>query len=580
MSIQDLDAPTQARVIHEFTSLRRQAQLSSITAPKIERLLADYHQLTEFSHAELLRTQIISAAATVRLVSSKLPSESSVVVCFRLSNAGNLNRYDKFQCRVRFYEQGKPVSFKAKRKDSQGFSTSTYEDTEVTDDVEYDASKRELGNVYFGSEFWAHKLGQTISQLKQANALSERAAKLEVEQAMKDENKAKELKTKLVTTFTDLTALQEISATVRSTGESERVLLICWKFELCVDEKLSGETTWRNIIVDHAPSLVASDAAMSGATPYMTPPVVKEKSLNHETWADDVMDMNDTTAVVAATLQQPFDPTQTYVFPDFSTITMQSLPTTATTEAEGQLSSQFYSDNNFDFSGGHMQLNIEQQVPQAQIDLLDSFQSHVSPIENPGVLYDQNSNWHRMQYPDPYFGQAHNNNTYNVVQTYNQHEDTPFSEAGARQQVPSTMELMPQQHSVFIPDSLQSIFGAPITQQHLSPEETLQQHAAFLDAAAAQHLSPGHIESISEQQQALSQHAEYLEKAVSQHASPAHLEGHNDQHGVIPLAHGFQSDVKIEMCGSEHALQSIEFVSHGPEHVLQSIEFASHGLSM
>jgi hypothetical protein len=523
MKIQVAQFPEDQRVVHEFTSLRRQAQLSSITAPSLEHLLADHPQLADYSQKEILGSQIISAGSTIRLVSSKLPNDAEVGIQFTLQNTGKLDRYMNFKCRVRFHDPVKLIMAKAERKDGRGVCAGAeYEDTEVIDDVDYSPQRQELGNVHFGSGLWAKKLGEGMGQLRQANDHLERAAQLNGQEAMKAEALAKELKTNLVASFKNLTALQEISATVRSTGKSERLLLICWRFELCMNEQKPGETTWRNIIVKQlraAPGRVTNP----GTVPY-TPQPVKEEHLSQDRWTEDMMNISSTAATVAVTLQQPFDSAQAYALPDFSTLAMPSVAGT-----EGQLNSQYYTDNDFDFSGHHMQLNLSQQMSDVPMNLVDSFPSQSTNLDDSNMLYVQNSNWSQIQYPDPYFSQNQQTG-YNGVQTYTEHEDTPFSEAGAQQHTETPLEQMPSQHNI-LPDGLQHIFAALAPERPLSPEEALRQHAA------------------------------YRSEAVPQDAGPQHLDASIEQHGVIQTSHGFGVEADTESRGPEHALQSIEFTS-------------------
>lgn len=244
--------------------------------------------------------------------------------------------------------------------------------------------------------------------------------------------------------------------------------------------------------------------------------------------------MNDmsASAAVATTLQQAFDPTQAYALPDFSTITMHDLPTSAT--LDGQLAPQLYSDNNFDFTGGHIQLNLGHGLPDTSMDLISSFHQDDTTMENTSLMYDQ-APWHEMQYADPYFSQTQSGR-YGTVPAYDGHQDTPFSQAGAEQHQDNEIDPMHQEQKGFA-DTLQHLLSAPehsqMSQQAMTPEEALQQHAYLEEVARSQHLSPQHVDALHE------------------------------QHHELQSAQVYAEDHNGDGCGPEQALQSIEFSSQG-----------------
>jgi hypothetical protein len=86
-------------------------------------------------------------------------------------------------------------------------------------------------------------------------------------------------------------------------------------------------------------------------------------------------------------------------------------------------------------------------------------------------------------------------------------------------------------------DTLQHLLSAPehpqISQQAMTPEEALRQHAYLEEVARSQHLSPQHIDALHEQHHELQPVQAYAEE-------------HNG-----------------EDCDPEQALQSIEFSSQG-----------------
>jgi hypothetical protein len=473
MSIHDPEAHESHRIVHEFTSLRRMPQLSSITINDPERLVKDYPQLSCYSHEEVLRTQVIAAEATIRLGSGKLPDKAELGIRLELNSNGNLDKYDSFSCRAQFYEHGQLLKFRIPEKDEHGNHTGkTFEDTEVSDRIEYDSVKKRLGNVHFGSDFWAQKLALSMSCLKKTNSYRAKADGCDdAQQAIKYETAAKEAENNLMKSFQTLTALQDITATLRSNGKTERLLLVCWRFEQCIDENNVGETTWRNVIVNQA----SSQPAVPGALPYLLQPV-KGESLSQVKWEDGAMNVGGSADTGATTLQQPFDHTQAYALPDFSSIAMHGLPTTVT---GGEIPSQLYTDNDLDFTGGHIQLNLAQQLPVSMA--LDTYQ-HDAGMGNDALLYEQAPSWQELSYRDPYFGTT-TQNAY-TFRTYKQHE-SPYSEPGAQQHDP--IEQIAQ-HNAFA-EPIQHGFPLPESMpQNLSPEEKLRQHVCR--EARSQNISP------------------------------------------------------------------------------------------
>ena len=517
------------RVIHEFTSLRRHPQLTNITINNPTRLAADYPQLSSYTHEELLRTQIISAEATIGLVGCKPSSNAELGIRLNLHWPSNLSRWKDFGCLVRFYDHGKLLRFGPGPGTS--FATDqTGEEVEKWDSIDYDHENHTLGSVHFWSDFWARKIGLSMSELRKANNLMIHAQSLFGEEVIKYEQEAKEVKTNLANSFKSLTALQEISATVRSTGRKERLLLICWRFEQCLDENRPGETSWRNIIVNQDNSV--APAALPGAMPYNVQPIKEEsKSGIHSqvVWDDEAIAMAAGTGMSSVSLQQAFEPSQALTLPEFSNMDMQGM-SAATTVGE-HLASQIYTDNDFDFTGGHIQLNLGQQMADQSM-VLDNFHRDTAALQTTAMGYEHNSqDWHEMSFNDPYFSQTQTAG-YNTIQAYDEHQDTPFSETGAQQHPDSAIEMSGHEQKHFS-EPFQHLLSASAhveaSQAALTPEEALRQHA-------------------------------YLEQAASHSLSPHHqVEGFDGQHELQP--HLYEQTHGIEECGPEHALQSIEFAA-------------------
>ena len=522
MLMQSSEAPEPIRTIHEFTKLRPIAKLSPLHVGDFERLRSDCPQLASYTEEELLKTQIISAASTIRLVDS-YPNDAEVGIELELHYNGSFDRYQDFECCVRFFVDEQLV--RLPQKNSNDAQTGRrYDTTEIRDHILMDRTKRQLGNVHFGSDYWARVLQSSMTKLKSTNADLRMAMEREGTAAIEYENRAKNARSELEKGFKSLSALQEISALSRSSGKREILLLICWKFEQCTDENKSGETTWRNVTINrnttpHAP------AAVPGALPYALHSV-KEESFSQPTWNTDAMDLVATTEGAAASLQQAFDPSQAYALPDFSTISIQNLPTAL---VEEQLASQVYTDNDFDFTGGHIQLNLGPSLADPSINLIEAFQHEDSAMDHSGALYDQSAqDWHELSYPDPYFTQSQTVE-YSTIRTYDDHQDSPFSEAGAQQHPDSAIEM--SGHGKH--------FAGPI--QHLLTASTQ------VDGS----------EAIVMSEEPMHEH-EYLEHTGDADLEPQQYSGMQNEHQEIHGVHVYEGASLPANCGHEHAIPSIE----------------------
>jgi len=150
--------------------------------------------------------------------------------------------WSRFSCQSMFFEEGVLVAEDRKR-------------------VEYLGGGR-LGNVPFGSFFWAHKIVELTQVLREAASLRRkrreqgragegRGAEGQQQQRGEAEDKSPQEKEDEVREKLErLAAVQDISAVPsgEDEGRRQRLAMVCWKFELAPPGQ-AGETTWRNLLL-------------------------------------------------------------------------------------------------------------------------------------------------------------------------------------------------------------------------------------------------------------------------------------------------------------------------------------------
>jgi hypothetical protein len=226
--------------LHTFTSFSKsQARVEDLHVADTMELCTQLPQLTSISSLEdLTSSQIIVAESRLRLMSDNLPRGAELSIQFEVSSLCNLGVYEDFNCETRFFEDGEPAC------------------EPIHGRIEYNAHYERMGNIQFGSDFWARKVIEMAQQLRRADDLRNKAEDLRscgLDDGMSElaeplEGKAKESDKEVKKSIEGMTGLQEISASFKATGEKVRLLIICWNFEQMLGEG-EAETTWKNVAV-------------------------------------------------------------------------------------------------------------------------------------------------------------------------------------------------------------------------------------------------------------------------------------------------------------------------------------------
>ncbi|KAE9993063.1 hypothetical protein EG327_006592 [Venturia inaequalis] len=211
MFIRDSSRGESSLPLHTFTSFSHaQARLEDLHVADTMDL---YHQLpqlsTILSSENLASSQIIVAESRLRLMSDHLPKGAELGIQFEVNSLCNLGVYEDFTCETRFFEDGEPTC------------------EAIHGRIDYNAHFQRLGNIQFGSDFWARKVVETAQQLRRVDELRNKADDLrscgldggmsELADPLDDE--ARETEDEVRNSIRGMTGLQEISARIKATGE-------------------------------------------------------------------------------------------------------------------------------------------------------------------------------------------------------------------------------------------------------------------------------------------------------------------------------------------------------------------------
>jgi hypothetical protein len=376
--------------LHRFTTLRQStSKLADIQMNGTAQLLRTFPQLESIDAEEIYGSQIILAESTLKLMSGSLPKTAELGIQFELQSYYDLEEYDHFKCSTRFFEDGKPV------------------DQVMEGPIEYDQHYKRLGNVQFGSRFWAVKVIEMARRLREAHEYRKKAQTSESQQnASSAEDAAREIEFEIRAHFLRLTALQELTAKRRETGRMVTLLLVCWRFEQSMHNNC-GETTWRNVNLLPPP-------------PPQQQQLVKDETKNG--YEQLVLSLSHQDTSMA--LQQPFEDHHGFDLNEISAIELGGLPPNPSSTA------QMYPPNEVDFTG-HMQISLAPDVPMDNAaSLIDPFPT-ATESEHAHLMYEEPQQWGQASsYSNDYFDQ---NNAFQMrsfddtgVDLHGHHSTTPF----------------------------------------------------------------------------------------------------------------------------------------------------------
>ncbi|TID26642.1 TEA-domain-containing protein [Venturia nashicola] len=240
MFIRDNSRGESSLPLHTFTSFSQsQVRIEDLHVADTVDLCHQLPQLSSILSSEnLASSQILVAESRLRLMSDHLPKGAELGIQFEVNSLCNLGIYEDFTCETRFFEDGESAC------------------EPIHGRIDYNAHFQRMGNIQFGSDFWARKVIETAQQLRRVEELRNKADDLrscgldggmsELADPLDDE--ARETEDEVRNSIRGMTGLQEISARFKATGEKVRLFIICWNFEQQVGEG-EASITWRNVTI-------------------------------------------------------------------------------------------------------------------------------------------------------------------------------------------------------------------------------------------------------------------------------------------------------------------------------------------
>ncbi|KAF2435603.1 hypothetical protein EJ08DRAFT_345539 [Tothia fuscella] len=370
MFVRNTDTDSLSAPLHNFTTLRESnAKLADIHISDTAHLFQNIPQLTSVELENLYKTQIIMAESTLKLMSGSLSKNAELGIQFELQTQAScdLNQYENFECSTRFFEAGKPLN-----KVTVG-------------PIDYDRQYNRLGNVQFGSKFWAAKVMEVARRLRESREYRKRVQGSDSrEEAIALEDAARRIEYEIRAQFLALTALQELTAIRKGNGERITLLLVCWKFEQ-TSRNCCGETTWRNVLLIPQPQ-------------QQQQMIMKEDNPKNEF---EHMDLGLSQHDTSMGLQPPFEAQQSFDLNDLSTMALVNM-------ASDPHNTQLYPANDVDFTGGHIHMCLAPDITMAAAVSLDPFHEPLQDVSDSQsqILYDNSQQWQPTSYSNPYFDQA------------------------------------------------------------------------------------------------------------------------------------------------------------------------------
>lgn len=277
MFIRDSSRGESSLPLHTFTSFSHsQARAKDLHVADSIDLCHQLPQLSSIlSSEDLASSQIIVAESRLRLMSDHLPKGAELGIQFEVNSLCNLGIYEDFTCETRFFEDGESAC------------------EPIHGRIDYNAHFQRLGNIQFGSDFWARKVIETAQQLRRVDELRKKADDLrscgldggmsELADPLDDE--ARETEEEVRNSIRGMTGLQEVSARFKATGEKVRLFIICWNFEQHLSEG-EASTTWRNVTIGSSQNNMGS--AQQLQLPFFQQAVLRNNSFGPGSSVEDV----------------------------------------------------------------------------------------------------------------------------------------------------------------------------------------------------------------------------------------------------------------------------------------------------
>jgi len=426
MFVQDKTAPEGCQQIHRITHLRHDPS-GRPSAHEKDLVISDDRLLKKFLPAltslydsgALTQEgcQVIFARASLELWAGTIPKGAELGIQFWFASnqrVCDLEQFEGFECVTSFWRE---------RDDRLGVRE-VHRSADERKGVEYEGGYKRLGNVQFGSDFWAAKIVQLSGKLREAGGLRRKAD--EAESRREKENlvwRAKQVEGEIRDALERLSAVQEISARVKGAGEEtrRRLLVVHWKFAQAIQPQ-QAEMTWRNVVFSNQYQVLDTvKKEETGAT-----------ASGLMAWKADVFDsvmaINGLNHASNNGLIPGFVHLTDHEDPGLGLGALQAIPSLTDVYSSAGVQSptsayqtqpSLYSANVIDFTGGHIQLCMDSGEPPHLIldsNVTDfdasSFTAHhqddISQVHQQPVIYaphpqHPSNQWYQTYTNGPYF---------------------------------------------------------------------------------------------------------------------------------------------------------------------------------
>lgn len=352
------------RHLHTFTRLPKDPKPQVIQIDNVRKWHKLYPELAFMSIESYHDCEVIVCDAPLQLMTERIPAGAELAIQLEFTSEQNLSSYDSFECRTRFYDSGSLVP----QSDDKGNPVN-----QSSAPLSYDPTSRRLDTVPFGSNFWAYRLAGLAKMLREAR--NGASSTPDHDASVPSDRERTEYRVRQ--SLRRLTATQEIYARAKSSANPHRILTILWRFRQTTpkDGGGGGQTTWRSIL--HAPippPLPSPPDDLEDPTPYHEHEHEHDPSHAQSSYTPNHL---------------PFD-LPLHPYPSFppldldalSTIALDSaFPTYAPAPDFPGLDSPLHhgleqghdSDNDVDFTGGHISICLE---PAIELGTFEGFDPH------------------------------------------------------------------------------------------------------------------------------------------------------------------------------------------------------------
>ncbi|KAK4989637.1 hypothetical protein LTR50_003104 [Elasticomyces elasticus] len=436
MFVQDPHASKEPKILYTYTQFADQPRLPDLRLDDPASLERAYPQLAMMHSNGSLDCPVIVAEASIEILSASLPQGLEMGISFELSSARAHSPPSLKWC-LGFFENGKHIDESAMENVTNAFPMND-------------------SNVYsipFGSHFWAVKFHTLGNRLQEAQRIlmadPETLDHTSYEQRMV---KAVQIREHVAASLSNLTAVQEIIDESNGT----RMLVIYWTFRQA-PSGTKGQTTWRELFLP--PSIPDSQ---------LEPKLMEFGATKFEDFSQTSFDFQVPPVDTPQSYNQPTlqSPIELNALPHLSVnLPPAEWPVASASSQDVITTPDYAQDNAMDFTGGHININMQSMPPMEPFDLPGSM-DFAAPLTGQDDLPQQ------QQYPRAW-------DAYGDVFAAECYQLAPQGDGFAR--LPAADEYrMPQPDGFFAASSLYPPPGYAAGGAEVGEEEVVMQAASFL----------------------------------------------------------------------------------------------------